>query len=1105
MSVNVGQAVGYLTLDKNSFSAGLKSAGQDLNSFMNTTKSSEERINGLGSSMTAVGGMLTKTVTLPLVAVGAASVMTAANFEEGMSKVQAISGATGYDMELLRDKAKEMGATTKFSATESADALSYMAMAGWKTDQMLSGLPGIMNLAAASGESLALTSDIVTDAMTAFGLSAEESGRFADVLASASSNANTNVAMMGETFKYAAPVAGAMKYTVEDTAIAIGLMANSGIKASQAGTSLRQILMGLQGGVELTTQSTSAWRIETENSDGTMRDFRSVLVDLREGFADMTDAQKAQNAESIAGKVGMSGLLSIVNASQSDFDKLAGAIDNSTGSAEKMAKIMGDNLKGKVTIFKSALEGAGIAIGENLLPMLTKGVEKITALVTSFNELDEGTQETIVKFGMFALAAGPVLTVTGKLLGTFSGLAKTTVGVGKSLGLLKTTTTAVGGVAKLAAGASGVGGLSSGLSILSTVALPVVATVGAITVGVSAYNANQKILNGSILDATDNMSFMEKAMVNLRGATRYTNEELENMGLKYKEWNSDTSVQTQESLDDIASKMRDLNWSISEVNFDGIISDEDVQIIGEKTDLFCDTIIDSINNRKSEATEAVTSMFEADEKGISEQEATILDILNKGADGQIDLIEEKNKRIKEIIAEANKNELGITAEQNAEILKLQNEANEIALNNIALTEQEKIAVKAEFLTRANNQDLEGIQTLMAEKAILRDTEKEAINLGYNEAIELLRLSLAGKSEEEQKAINEMIGLKEQERDKYLAVEDSKWQSIFATLEQKYPEMASLINKYSGELLTGEDIENQKRLTQIQELYKDMNSVTETGMYTMQKGINGTMESVYVTVDETTGEIVGAWESSNGLIGGYTDEIGKSSADMGLRIRAATEKIKGDLKSTSSATLNASNEIIGANGQVITSLENVTINTDKTKTGILNLNGTPVKVQVNSDGAITNLDEITRAINGIDKYIPITIDVSSNYREGSIPGVGGGHNLKYATGSYSAIGGYALVGEHGPEIVSLKGGERIYNAVESERIANNRKYDTFKGSETDSLKLLINELKQVREDIKLAIKETGNTVNKFENVEVNGVTDLRELIEDISEYTEIRTI
>ena len=214
---------------------------------------------------------------------------------------------------------------------------------GWKTTDMLNGIDGIMNLAAASGENLALVSDICTDAMTAFGLSADQSSRFADVLAAASSNANTNVAMLGESFKYVAPVAGAMGYSVEDTAVALGLMANSGIKASQAGTSLRQILLGLQGGVELATKSTDKWRIEVENSDGSMRNLNDVVVDLRAAFGDMTDAQKASNAEAIAGKIGMSGLLSIVNASEADFNKLTGAIDNSTGVAKKMAVISKDH------------------------------------------------------------------------------------------------------------------------------------------------------------------------------------------------------------------------------------------------------------------------------------------------------------------------------------------------------------------------------------------------------------------------------------------------------------------------------------------------------------------------------------------------------------------------------------------------------------------------------------------------------------------------------------------------------------------------------------------------------------------------------------------
>ena len=202
-------------------------------------------LENVGGKMTAVGSSLTRNVTAPIVAIGTAAVKTTADFDASMSQVAAVSGATGKDFDDLREKAREMGAKTKFSASEAADAMNYMAMAGWKTGDMLDGIEGIMNLAAASGEDLATTSDIVTDVLTAFGMSAEDSGHFADVLASASSNANTNVSMLSESFKYAAPVAGALGMSAEDTSIALGLMANAGIKASQSGTSLRTGLTNL--------------------------------------------------------------------------------------------------------------------------------------------------------------------------------------------------------------------------------------------------------------------------------------------------------------------------------------------------------------------------------------------------------------------------------------------------------------------------------------------------------------------------------------------------------------------------------------------------------------------------------------------------------------------------------------------------------------------------------------------------------------------------------------------------------------------------------------------------------------------------------------------
>lgn len=353
------------------------------------SKGFQSGIDGIGSiaekGLKATGAILAGTATA-IGAIGAASVKVGSDFEASMSKVAAISGATGDDLKALTDKAKEMGATTKFSASESADALQYMAMAGWKTEDMLNGLEGIMNLAAASGEDLATTSDIVTDALTAFGLSAEDSTHFADVLAQASSNANTNVGMMGETFKYVAPVAGALGYTAEDTALAIGLMANSGIKASQAGTSLRSIMSRMAKPTKEVQGAMDKLEVSLTDSNGNMKSLNEVMGDLRNGFAGLSEAEAAEMAAALGGQEAMSGLLAIVNASDDDFDKLSDAIYSCDGAAKRMADTMNDNLQGQITILKSGLEGLGISLYENMEAPLKEVVKEAQNMVQQLQD-----------------------------------------------------------------------------------------------------------------------------------------------------------------------------------------------------------------------------------------------------------------------------------------------------------------------------------------------------------------------------------------------------------------------------------------------------------------------------------------------------------------------------------------------------------------------------------------------------------------------------------------------------------------------------------------------------------------------------------------------
>lgn len=433
----------------------------------------------VGGTLTSVGQKLLPLST-SIAGLGVAAVKTTADFDSEMSKVSAISGATGTDLDKLRGKAREMGAKTKFSASEAAQGMQYMAMAGWKTQDMMDGLEGIMNLAAASGEDLASTSDIVTDALTAFGLSAKDSSHFSDILAAASSNANTNVSMMGETFKYAAPVLGSLGYTAEDAALAIGLMANAGIKSSQAGTSLRGAITNLAKPTDTVAAAMDKYGISLTDSSGKMLSLRELMEQLRQKLGGLSEAEQAQAAAALFGKNAMSGMLAIINGSDKDFEKLAGAIDNCDGSSEKMANTMNDNLQGQITILISQLQELAISFGEILMPKIRDIVTHIQNFVDKLNAMDEGQKETILRIGMFVAALAPMLMGLGKVI-TFSANVSRALGT-LSAGLVK------------AGGFSGV--FTKALGLITSPAAIVVGAIAAITaVIIHLWNTNEDFRN----------------------------------------------------------------------------------------------------------------------------------------------------------------------------------------------------------------------------------------------------------------------------------------------------------------------------------------------------------------------------------------------------------------------------------------------------------------------------------------------------------------------------------------------------------------------------------------------------------------------------------
>lgn len=391
--------------------------------------------NGINLAISAIKDLAKETFTV------------GANFEQSMAKVGAISGAQGDDLQKLTDKAKEMGETTRFSASEAAEAFQFMAMAGWETEDMLGGIDGLMSLAAASGEDLGTTADIVTDALTAMGYSAADAGKFADVLASASANSNTNVKLMGDTFRYAAPLAGTLGYNLEDTAVAIGLMANAGIKGAKSGTALRSIFTRLSTDTDGCAETLKELGVEITNTDGSMRPLNDVIVDMRKAFSGLSSAEQTSLAKTVAGQEAMAGLLAIVNAAPEDFNKLTKAVNNSTGASKDMADTMTDTVNGQVTLLKSKVEGIMIKIFENASGAIREAIDQISKALDKVDwdkfgkKVGEIVKKVVEFFGKIVKNSKQIIETlknVGKVLLTVFVVNKITSFVQAIIGAVKT-------------------------------------------------------------------------------------------------------------------------------------------------------------------------------------------------------------------------------------------------------------------------------------------------------------------------------------------------------------------------------------------------------------------------------------------------------------------------------------------------------------------------------------------------------------------------------------------------------------------------------------------------------------------------------------------
>jgi len=933
-----------------------------------------EAMNAVASAIAAAG---IATAIKEITAEYMECINAAGEFEETISTVEALSGATASEIEELSTEAKRLGAETQYTAQESAEAMTYMAMAGWNTTDMLQGMDGVIQLAAASGEDLAGVSDIITDALTAFGLSASDTAHFADVLATTATGANTSVGLMGETFKYAAPLAGALGYSVEDVATMIGLMANSGIKSTQAGTALRTMFSKLTDGATLTSAAFGEIEVETQNADGSMRGLSEIISELRQRFGEMTEAEKIYNAEQLVGTEAMSGFITLMNAEDGDFEKLSASINDCSGAASNMAKIKMDNMNGQLKLAQSAWEGVTIAVGEQFTPAMGELYSIEAQVFTKLKEFIEKNPALVKAVTVFVAVAG---LATAGIMGYAAA-------------------------AKIAAAASAL--LSASIPGLGII-MGVVAGVAAITAGITAF----------VSAADDGVPSVEE----LTEAARDMNAAMEEAEEEYAGTSASMEA-TANVAESYINRLEEIEAATGG-NVKGNQEYHNILALLTRTVPELTGIIDLENDSIEGGTEALrqhTEAWKADAETQARQE-----YLNS-------LYDEYNA----VTTEAAENSIKLTEAQMKERTATENmEAAQERMNDLMQEAQRKAdeyhekygtyAAAADFLT----EEYYGLQdSLYGYSDEIRAAQKEQKNFqkavdedreAVEKAEEVIKNAEAAIAEmtaeeteaaqaaqllaEQQAAISEAVGTARQQVEELAEAYGEAYNAAYDSISGQYAlwdQAAEVVQTSAADINTA----MQSQAAYWQDYNANLQALSERS-----GAIEGLSSMIASFAD-------GSQESVNAIAGmaSASDEELAAMVQSWQSLQAEQEAASGSIAELKT---NFTSEMDALGQELAADIEEMDLGPEAAEAGRATIQGF-------IEGANGMSAQVQSAYAGIAAQARAALDTASG---------GSGNKTKgYATGTESAERGFAMVGENGPEMVFMNGGEKVLNAAETKKV------------------------------------------------------------------------
>lgn len=919
--------------------AGVKEADRISEKLSSVTKAGE-KLSKIGTAMMAG-------LTVPLISAGTAATKMAVDYESSFAKVSTLLDANVVNYQEYKNQLLDASSESKIAIDEFSEAVYSSISAGVDQTKAISFTTDAMKLAKGGFTDGAKAVDVLTTAINGYNLKSSDATRISDLLITTQNLGKTTVDELASSMGTVIPVASSVNFNVNELSASYAQLTKNGIATAESGTYLKAMLseLGKSGNI----------------TDGTLRELTG------KGFAQLkaegvSTTKILQMISDEAGKNGKtlkdmfssveagSAALVLAKGSGAEYNEMLQGMRSSAGATQeafdKMDATPAEQLNGAI----NKLKNDAIKFGAAFVPVVTKVSDKLGEVADRFSNLSDEEKENAIKWGLVLAATGPVIKVVGGGITTFTKLASVIGGASKAVGST---------------------GLTGSMTGLLGIAVPVAVGVAAVGTALYVMHENAQLASRKCTDASEDMSLMEKVLAKLKGTETHTKEEMVELGYVYEDFGENISPEFQEAVEESAKKVQDFNVYLREIGFDNVISQAESAEFNRRVNETCDEAIKTIQGKKKEAQLGLKELFIADDQVIDESEQKVLDALAKSSDKQIAEVTTLEGEILAIKQKAVDEKRALNDQEIADIESKNARIRQIELEAVGGTEEELLYAKNEFNARAKNLDAESASELLQEKVKARNDEIVKIKASYDTEIELLKSKLDEMNAEDRKAAEEQINNLEKDKQDKINKQEELYEEYLAIIRENNPNLMDELNKFSGEVLSNADKECKERLDLYRETYGDLSQIQETGLYTIYNKESHTWNQVAAVVDEGTGEITAMYSNMVGASAGWSESMAKDAEKMIKKADDASDVIAQLVDANDYYVDSAGNVVQAATG-IASEMEQVTKKTDGSREGIVKINNTPYKIQVNKDGTIRSLSEIKEAADNAAKPRTLTI-------------------------------------------------------------------------------------------------------------------------------------